>query len=180
MHALIAANLIDEYRMLIFPTILGADERLFPGGGKPAYLECLSAEQHGAAVLARYARTRPGNSYREICPGYLPRQGRSGQVNLAEITQTGIDSRGRHHSQGRPRPAGPRRRAGTRQPSRSSLGSLRGRPTGRSQAAHSERARAARRSGIETVAVSDRNGFRPGCGPELGKDIGDVDAGGLG
>jgi dihydrofolate reductase len=55
-HALMADDLIDEYRLLTFPTILHAGERLFPAGGPPAYLECLSAEQAGAAVLARYRR----------------------------------------------------------------------------------------------------------------------------
>src|SRR5215469_7224420 len=56
-HPLVAADLVDEYRLLTFPTILGTGERLFPAGGPPAQLECLSAEQSGAAVLSRYGRT---------------------------------------------------------------------------------------------------------------------------
>jgi dihydrofolate reductase len=55
-RALMAADLIDEYRLLTFPTIVGVGERLFPADGPPAYLECLSAEQTGVAVLARYRR----------------------------------------------------------------------------------------------------------------------------
>jgi dihydrofolate reductase len=55
-HPLITEDLIDEYRLLIFPTVLGTGDRLFPAGGQPAYLECLSAEQSGPAVLARYRR----------------------------------------------------------------------------------------------------------------------------
>ena len=39
-HALMAGDLVDEYRLLTFPTILGTGERLFPAGGPPAYLEC--------------------------------------------------------------------------------------------------------------------------------------------
>jgi dihydrofolate reductase len=55
-HALMAEDLVDEYRLLTFPTILGTGERLFPVGGPPAYLECRSAGPAGAAVLARYGR----------------------------------------------------------------------------------------------------------------------------
>jgi dihydrofolate reductase len=55
-HPLITADLIDEYRLLTFPTILGTGERLFPAGSPPAHLECLSAERSGAAVLTRYGR----------------------------------------------------------------------------------------------------------------------------
>jgi len=59
-HELMAADLIDEYRLLTFPTILGTGERLFPAGGPPAYLECLSAEQAGATVLAPPPAAGPG------------------------------------------------------------------------------------------------------------------------
>ncbi len=55
-HPLITGDLIDEYRLLTFPTILGTGERLFPAGSPATHLECLSAERSGAAVLARYGR----------------------------------------------------------------------------------------------------------------------------
>jgi dihydrofolate reductase len=55
-HTLIAQDLVDEYRLLTFPTVLGSGRRLFPDGTPPAYLETLGAEPAGAAVLTRYAR----------------------------------------------------------------------------------------------------------------------------
>lgn len=55
-HRLMAEDLIDEYRLLTFPTVLGAGARLFPVHRPPVYLETLSAEGVGAAVLTRYGR----------------------------------------------------------------------------------------------------------------------------
>jgi len=55
-HTLRGSDLIDEYRLLTFPTVLGTGQRLFPADGPPAELELASAERSGAAVLARYRR----------------------------------------------------------------------------------------------------------------------------
>jgi dihydrofolate reductase len=57
-RALMAADLVDEHRLLVFTTVAGARDSLFPAGGPPVYLRCLSAEQSGAAVLTRYQRER--------------------------------------------------------------------------------------------------------------------------
>ncbi|MFD7166803.1 dihydrofolate reductase family protein [Streptomyces violascens] len=55
-HRLMTEDLVDEYRLLTFPTVLGTGDRLFPAGGVQAHLECVSAEQVGAVVLTRYRR----------------------------------------------------------------------------------------------------------------------------
>lgn len=55
-HTLMLEDLVDEYRLLTFPTILGTGQRLFPAGATPAYLQTLSADRAGAAVLTRFGR----------------------------------------------------------------------------------------------------------------------------
>ncbi len=44
-------DLVDEYRLSVFPIVLGAGRRLFPEGAPPQTLETLSVEQNGAASL---------------------------------------------------------------------------------------------------------------------------------
>jgi dihydrofolate reductase len=54
-HTLMEHRPVDEYRLLVFPTVLGAGRRLFG----PAVVDDLrlgSAERRGSAVLLRYER----------------------------------------------------------------------------------------------------------------------------
>jgi dihydrofolate reductase len=53
-HALIAADAVDEYRLLVFPAAVGAGKKLFVA---PVDLRLTSNETSGAAVLLRYERS---------------------------------------------------------------------------------------------------------------------------
>jgi dihydrofolate reductase len=56
-HALQATDLVDEYRLMTFPTIVGTGERLFPTSDTPVNLALVSTAQVGPAVLTTYERS---------------------------------------------------------------------------------------------------------------------------
>ena len=58
-HILAHYDLVDEYRILVFPTVLADGTRLFKRGSEPIQLRLVSAETSGPAVLLRYQRQHP-------------------------------------------------------------------------------------------------------------------------
>ena len=55
-RTLMANDLVDEYRLLVFPLVLGEGERLFPDGTAPVNLALVSAQTVGPAVRLIYTR----------------------------------------------------------------------------------------------------------------------------
>lgn len=55
-HALAEADLVDEYRILVFPDVVGRGTKLFTSEAAPTRLRLISAETAGPAVLTRYER----------------------------------------------------------------------------------------------------------------------------
>lgn len=58
---LAAAGLIDEFRLMVFPTVLGAGRRLFSADAAPMDLELTLSEDVGAGVLRQIYRRNPSN-----------------------------------------------------------------------------------------------------------------------
>lgn len=48
---LIEHGLVDEYRLMIEPVLLGGGKRIFPGDGRARPLELVSAQTAGTGVL---------------------------------------------------------------------------------------------------------------------------------
>lgn len=55
-HTLAENDLIDEYRLIMFPTVLGKGQRLFTDQTPPADLRITSIEQKGTAAFLRYRK----------------------------------------------------------------------------------------------------------------------------
>jgi RibD C-terminal domain len=62
-RTLMAHDLIDEYRLLVFPPVLGAGTRLFPDGIAPVNLALASAQTAGPAVRLLYTRLASPRTY---------------------------------------------------------------------------------------------------------------------
>jgi dihydrofolate reductase len=60
-HALLAADLVDELRLMVFPTILGAGKQLFPHGPPRSFevVEAFRAGQTAVVTLHRLEAEAP-------------------------------------------------------------------------------------------------------------------------
>ena len=58
-HALAERGLVDEYRILVFPDLVGHGTKLFTAETAPTHLRMISAETAGPALLTRFEREAP-------------------------------------------------------------------------------------------------------------------------
>jgi dihydrofolate reductase len=56
-QTLVEHNLVDEYRLIVYPTVLGSGARLFPDGGAPTDLRLAEATRSGETVVLIYRST---------------------------------------------------------------------------------------------------------------------------
>jgi dihydrofolate reductase len=55
-HALMEQDVVDEFRLLVFPVVLGTGRRLFTSPAGAGGLSLVSAEPRGAAALLRFEK----------------------------------------------------------------------------------------------------------------------------
>ena len=55
-RALLADGLVDELRLMVFPTVLGAGKRLFEDGGAATSLKLVDTKQTGEVAILTFAR----------------------------------------------------------------------------------------------------------------------------
>jgi dihydrofolate reductase len=51
---LMQAGLVDEYRLMVFPVVLGSGKQLFDGSDTPASLRLVSAQEAGDSLILTY------------------------------------------------------------------------------------------------------------------------------
>ena len=61
-RTLMQHDLVDEYRLMVFPVLLGSGRRLFEDGGEPRALEVVETRPSGSVVLLTLRRARDGDA----------------------------------------------------------------------------------------------------------------------
>ena len=61
-HALQDADLVDEYRLMVYPTVLGGGKRLFPDGAPASALRLVEARPAGAVAIMTLQPVREGDA----------------------------------------------------------------------------------------------------------------------
>ena len=61
-RALQEADLVDEYRLVTFPSVVGTGGALFPAGATPQHLQLVSSKQSGPVTLATFQRESENRS----------------------------------------------------------------------------------------------------------------------
>jgi hypothetical protein len=97
-HALARQDRVDEYRIIVLPTILGSGTRFFETGLAPRNLRLVSIEKKGAAALLRFERAAATTS-RCLSRGSSPTNASvaTGQRQNDERTTRFAGTRGSHH-----------------------------------------------------------------------------------